>query len=218
MPLRPLNGQLLKAYQEATQTFETAFAGSRAREYVLGRGISEKAASALRLGLVPAGIEGFENYVGRLAVPYLNMRKQVVGFKFRSLDPESDNKYLAVDGFETTLYNIQALNTPWDVVALCEGEADVWSFTTLGVPALGVPGVDNWKPHHKRILDGFTVLYFADNDKAGRAFAKRLKEDLPDVVICGIPGRCNDVNEALVAGYGERLREMVATYTERNPS
>jgi DNA primase len=219
MPVRPLNGRLLEEYQEAATLFEIAFRESqRATGYVAERGISDKARAALRLGLVPAGTEGFEKYGGRLAVPYINMRKQVTGFKFRSLDPESDNKYLAMDGFETTLYNIQALNTEWPVIALCEGEADVWSMTTLGIPALGVPGVTNWKPHHKRLLDGFTVLYFPDDDPAGHAFAKALKEDLPDVVMCGIPGGLGDVNEALRAGYGDRLREMVAAYMEGSRS
>jgi DNA primase len=218
MPARPLPTQKIAEYQEATTLFQTAFAGSRAQEYVQGRGISDKAASALRLGLVPAGTEGFEQFANRLAVPYLNMRKQVTGFKFRSLDPESDAKYLAIDGFETTLYNIQALNTPGGVLCLQEGEADVWSMTTLGIPAVGVPGVNNWKPHHKRMLDGFTILYWPHDDKAGHGFAKSLKEFLPEVVMCGIPGGMNDINEALQAGYGERIREMVAVYTEGTTS
>jgi DNA primase len=218
MPARPLPTQKIAEYQEAATLFQTAYAGSRAEEYVTARGISDKAASALRLGLVPAGTEGFESFANRLAVPYLNMRKQVTGFKFRSLDPESDAKYLAIDGFETTLYNIQALNTPQGVIALCEGEADVWSFTTLGVPALGVPGVSSWKPHHKRILDGFTILYWPHDDKAGHGFAKGLKEFLPEVVMCQIPGGMNDINEALQAGYGDRIREMVSVYTEGTTS
>lgn len=219
MPLRPLSGQVLTDYQEATQTFMTAFSGSPAQEYVQGRGISEKAVAALRLGYVPAdGIEGWEKFSGRLAVPYLNMNKQVTGFKFRSLDPESDAKYLALDGWDTTLYNIQALNTTRDYIALCEGEADVWSFTTLGIPAVGVPGVSNFKPHHKRILDGFRILFWPHDDKAGRQFAKELKNDLPDVVMCQIPGGMNDVNDSLRAGYGDRLREMVTRFTEGTTS
>jgi DNA primase len=218
MPVRPLNGQLLKEYQEAATFFQTAFPGSPAEEYVRGRGISEKAAAALRLGLVPAGTEGFEKYEGRLAVPYINMRKQVTGFKFRSLDPESDTKYLAMDGFDVTLYNIQALNTNHDVLALCEGEADVWSMTTLGIPALGVPGVSLWKPHHQRLLDGFTVVFFPHDDKAGKGLAKRLKEDLPDLVVRPIPGGMNDLNDALREGYGDRIKEMVQSYMEGSRS
>lgn len=214
MPSRPLSGQLLKEYQEATQTFETAFPGSRAEAYVRERGISEKAVSALRLGFVADGTEGYEMYGGRLAVPYINMRKQVVGFKFRSLEPESDAKYLALDGFEVTLYNIQALNTSHEVLALVEGEADVWTLTTLGIPALGVPGVDAWKPHSKRLLDGFTVIFFPDNDKAGKGLMKRLKEEIPDIVIRSIPGGLNDLNDALRAGYGDRIKEVVQSYME----
>lgn len=213
MPARPLPPQKISEYETATAGFQAAYAGSRAQKYIAARGISDKAASALRLGLVPEGTEGFEHYGGRLAVPYLNMRKQVTGFKFRSLDPESDNKYLAIDGMETTLYNIQALNTPQGVLALTEGEADTWTMTTLGIPALAVPGVNNWKPHHKRILDGFTVLYWPHDDKAGHGFAKSLKEFLPEVVMCQIPGGCNDLNESLLAGYGDRIREMFSVYT-----
>jgi DNA primase len=215
MPARPLPSQKIAEYQEAATLFQTAFAGSPQAKYVAGRGISEKAAAALRLGTVGDGIEGFEQFRNRLAVPYLNMRKQVTGFKFRSLDPESDNKYLAMDGFETTLYNIQALGTPGGVLCLNEGEADVWSMTTLGIPAVGVPGVNSWKPHHKRLLDGFTVLYWPHDDKAGHQFAKALKQDLPEVVMCGIPGGLNDINEALMAGYGDRIREMVSVYTTK---
>lgn len=218
MGLRPLNPQLLHEYQDATTLFEMALPGSPAEEYVKGRGISDKAISALRLGLVPSGTEGFEMYGGRLAVPYINMRKQVVGFKFRSLDPESDAKYLAVEGFETTLYNIQALNTTLEVMALCEGEADVWTMTTLGIPAMGVPGVENWKPHHKRLLDGFTVIFFPHDDKAGKGLGKRLKEEMSDTVIRPIPGGMNDLNDALRAGYGDRIKEVVQSYMEGSAS
>lgn len=218
MPARPLPTQKITEYQEAATLFQTGFAGSPAQEYVAGRGISEKAANALRLGWVAGIEEGFEHFRNRLAVPYLNMNKQVTGFKFRSLDPESDNKYLAQDGFSTTLYNIQALNTPGGVLCLTEGEADTWTLTTLGIPALGVPGVSNWKPHHKRLLDGFTVLYWPHDDKAGHSFAKALKQDLPEVIMCGIPGGCNDLNQALTEGHGDRIRDMVRTYTEGSTS
>lgn len=220
MPVKPLSGRAITDYLEATRKMRDAFVGSPAETYVASRGISDKAAAALQLGYVPdGGIDGsWEKYSGRLAVPYLNMNKQVTGFKFRSLDPESDLKYLALDGWETTLYNIQALNTSRPYVCLSEGEADVWTWTTLGIPALGVPGVSNFKPHHKRILDGFQVLYWPDDDKAGLQFAKELKNDLPDVIICQVPGRCNDVNQALMAGYGDRLREMVTRFTEGTTS
>ena len=38
----------------------------------------------------------------------------------------------------------------------------------IGVPAIGIPGAENWKPHWANVLEDFSRVYLAeDGDKAG---------------------------------------------------
>jgi DNA primase len=71
----------------------------------------------------------------------------------------------------------------------------------MGIHAVGVPGVSNWKPHYSRILQDFEeVLVFADGDQAGRDFSKRLARDLDGVTIISCP-EGEDVNSVYL-NYG----------------
>lgn len=108
------------------------------------------------------------------------------------------------------LFNLHALTYANTTLALCEGEMDAISLTALGVPTVGIPGANSWKPWHWRCLEGFErVVVFHDDDDAGKGLLKKVLTDVPQAVPAAPPGGFNDVNEALVAGLGDEVRRIV---------
>lgn len=203
--MKPLLPSQRNGLESATATFERSLPGSPAVEYLEGRGFDLPTATALRLGWVERELPGFEQFVGRLAIPNICAAGHVVGMKFRALN-DAGPKYLGLEGYDARLFNLVATNDPSPLIALTEGEIDALSLARLGIPAVGVPGAHLWKRHHERIFEDYErVVLVRDTDEAGGALAKRLSEtDLPLVVIRP-PGGCKDVNEAIVAGHGAEL-------------
>lgn len=140
------------------------------------------------LGTVTKGSAQWRPYLGMLSIPYVT-RTGVVGMKFRRLSGEGV-KYLAPAGQPTWVYNAHTLTELADVVAVCEGELDAAVCEgVLGIPAVGIPGVNNWKTHMRRLFAGQSrVLVIGDNDadkadgsNPGKEFTRRVTEDLADV-------------------------------------
>jgi hypothetical protein len=74
-----------------------------------------------------------------------------------------------------------------------------------------VPGANAWKPHHRRLFDGIErVLVIGDNDKAGQGFAARVLHDLHSGVGVTLDQSINDMNELLVSGGVDGVREALA--------
>lgn len=198
--------------QNAVSTFHAALPGSEAEEFLKGRGLHDdaevtEAVNKFRLGFVPDRFPGFEQYAGRLAIPYLRKHPRhgwfCVGIRFRRLADTEANyppKYQGLAGDATRLYNTQALNAPGSVVGVCEGEIDALTGTLCGIPTVGVPGVSNWKPHFLPLFEGYSrVLVFTDGDGPGREFAGKLAELIPSA----IPVDCGDgqdLNSLFVQG------------------
>jgi DNA primase len=155
---------------------------------------------------------GFERFAGRVAIPNLCAAGHVVGIKFREIPPaDSGKKYDAPAGQQNRLFNLRALNTPSDYIALTEGEIDAISLVQLGVPAVAVPGAQAWnKARHWRLFEGYRrIVLFRDNDDAGSELVKKvLESDLP-VLVVNPPHGVKDANEALVAGFGDELVNLV---------
>jgi len=145
-----------------------------AEEYLAGRGITMEQATAVRLGVVLEPLTGHETYLNRLAIPYIT-RSGVVDIRFRSMDL-SEPKYMGMAGATTHLYNVITLDT------------------VCGIPAVGVPGVNNWKKHYTKLLQDFEkVFLFADGDNAGSDFGKSLSRELGNLVVVQMP-EGEDVN------------------------
>lgn len=165
---------------------------SDADSYLSERGIPRATAESFRLGVVKEPLTGHEHLHGRLVIPYLTITG-VVDIRFRSMDG-SDPKYMGLPGAKTHLFNVSSVLISDNKVAVTEGEVDTITLATMGIHAVGVPGVSNWKPHYSRILQDFEeVLVFADGDQAGRDFSKRLARDLDSVTIINCP-EGEDVN------------------------
>jgi len=196
---RELLEQAVSHYQKNLATAE---------EYLRGRGLSHADALRHRLGVVIEPLNGHEQYVGRLAIPYLT-RSGVVDVRFRAMGAEQP-RYLGLPGANTHLYNVNAFFRAKDWIAVCEGEIDTITLdSAMNYPAIGVPGVNNWKRHYVRILQDFDkILIFADGDQAGYDFAKNLTKELGNVITVHMP-EGEDVNSTYIkygrAWFDERL-------------
>ena len=173
--------------------------------YLEGRGIIKETADRFQLGKVLEPHAGHELATGMLSIPYLTP-SGVVGLKFRRLD-DGTPKYLWPSGQKVGMYNVLDLHKDSDVIAICEGEIDTIVISGLvGIPAVGVPGVSQWKPHFPKLFEAYErVLVFADNDAGkkdgnnpGFELAKRIKEDVDKAEIVVLP-EGHDVNEVYLS-------------------
>jgi DNA primase len=173
----------------------------QAQSYLSERGITQEVASMFHLGSVVEPSAGHEHSVGRLSIPY-RTPAGVVGLKFRAVDNETTPKYLYPTGQKVGLYNVNDLHRISDTIAICEGEIDTIILSgVVGVPAVGVAGVGQWKLHFPKLFESYAkILVFADNDvkedgrNPGQELAKKIKEDLQQATIINMPPNC-DVNE-----------------------
>lgn len=164
-----------------------------AEGYLATRGITLQDAHTARLGLVAEPLTGHEQFINRLAIPYITPTG-IVDIRFRSIDG-SEPKYLGMPGSETRLYNVTALRAATDYIAVCEGEIDAITLTQkCGIPSIGVPGANNWKPHYTMLLHDYDKIFiFADGDQPGSDFAKKLAREISNITIVNMPDG-EDVN------------------------
>lgn len=214
--MKPLQDSVKASLEQATRVFLGAMTGSPAESYVESRGLSRATATDHRLGFVPVGVVGFERFAGTLAIPNICAAGHVVGFKFRSLDPDDEHKYDQPDGQVARLFNLRALNLPSTFIVLTEGEIDAMTLTGLGLPAVGIPGASAWRAssYRSRLFENYdTVLLIQDDDSAGSALAKELRgTDLP-IRTARPPSGANDVNAAHLAGLDDELLNLVKEAT-----
>lgn len=178
-----------------------------AEDYLQSRGLSLQDGATHRLGVVEEPLPGHETYRGRLVIPYLT-KTGVVDIRFRAIH-ESDVKYLGLPGAKTHLYNVLATFSAGDFIGVCEGEIDTVTLNKCGIPAVGVPGVNNWKKHYTRILQDFETVYvFADGDQPGIDFAKNLARELATVIVIQMPDG-EDVNSVYCKGGPNAIRQRI---------
>lgn len=192
--------------ERATSWYETNL--PLAEGYLNQRGLDLETAEAIRLGVVIDPLPGQEQFINRLAIPYITPTG-VVDVRFRSMGLE-EPKYLGFPGTQTRLFNVAALHTAKDFIAVCEGEIDAITLHyKCGIPAVGVPGVNSWKPHYNRLLADFnTVFVFADGDQPGINFAKSLAKEMNSVIIINMP-EGEDVNSMYLSHGPNYLQSKV---------
>lgn len=195
---------------EATTRYRESLPGSEAAEYLVSRGIP--LATPFGLGYVKEPLPGHEMYRGCLAIPYLRWSQwrgwSVASIRYRRLDGGKP-KYMTMPGDKPRLYNTHALTKYSKDMAITEGEIDAVTADLAGVPAVGVPGAQMWKPFFRELFMGYrNVNILADGDEAGLDFAKQVAKTLPNARIIPMPDG-HDVN-SLVLEYGkEALLERI---------
>ena len=200
-----LNEKQRALLTESAQKYHNALT-PQAASYLAGRGLTKEVADSFLLGSVVEPSAGHEHAVGRLSIPYITPAG-VVGIKFRAID-QTTPKYLWPTGQKIGLFNVGDLHKHSDTIAICEGEIDTVVLSGLvGIPAVGVAGVSQWKPWFPKLFESYNrILIFADNDvkedgrNPGQELAKRIKEDLDRADIVHLPDN-QDTNDIYLA-YG----------------
>lgn len=208
----------------ATREYKLSLPGSPGQEYLESRNLltpdSQRALSRFQIGYVNNPLPGHEWYQGWLAIPYLRFAPgreddemrgwSVATMKFRCIEDHDceivhpkRGKYMAHGGTNTHIFNTIDLQSSDDEIAICEGELDAITAHLCGIPAIGVPGVQNWKDPYFRLLKGYKRIWmFADGDSYGEGLAKKIADRMGDKVsVIKMPDR-EDVN-SMVGKYGK---------------
>lgn len=176
-----------KYLELATATYQRDV--SEALPYLEGRGLSEQTVRTYRLGLVTPDnvLQGDQEYIGRLCIPYLTTGGPVQ-VRFRALHPEQQPKYLSKSGAKALLYSSPSLLRADNTVVIVEGEIDAMTWNQCDVPAVGVPGAQNWRDHWRMLFNDFDhVFVVCDGDSAGRDFGKRMAQEIEGAVVIALP-------------------------------
>jgi len=208
MHLKEQSRSLLEAVTHYSRSLD-----ERAIQYLEGRGISEDVAQQFLLGLVNDPINGHENHTGWLSIPYLTALGKCVGVKFRRLD-DGKPRYGAPTGQKGHLFNVADVTIDSSVIVICEGELDAVVVSGLiNLPAVGVPGVQAWKPHFPKLFTGYDTIYIVgDNDikedgtNPGAEFSRRVSQEVMNSRIVSLPASM-DINDYYLAhGKEESLK------------
>lgn len=200
--------------QQAVTEFHAQMPDSPAEEHLIHRGLYQsdlqEQVERFRLGYVGDPLPGFERYQGMLAIPYLRVHPRhgwgCVSIRFRRLG-ESGPKYRTMPGDRPRLYNTNALNLNVRDVGITEGELDAVTASVCGLPTVGVPGAQSWKPHFAELFRGYRTVYvFTDGDTAGEQFGETIGSQLSNSKIIPCPPG-EDINSLLIDGGVETVRE-----------
>lgn len=212
--MQTLSVEQRRFFEQAASTYQADLAGdTSAQAYLAKRGLGPSALGTSRLGVVRRPLAGHEMFAGRLAIPYVTPAG-VVNFSFRCLKAHDCKesgcpKYLPPEGMERNLYNVLDLKKDSPFICVTEGELDALTLSVAGLPAVGVPGVKNWKAHFSRCLEDFDVVYaFGDGDGPGGKFSSFLAREAKARPIRMPSGE--DCNSLYMKGGADALRRLLA--------
>jgi hypothetical protein len=200
LPIQTQDESFKKFLETAARSYAASLPGSEAQKFLERRGID---GTSFALGYVKDPLAGHEQYRGCLALPYLRRSARgvtsVVSIRFRCLQDHKHGedcygKYRTVLGDTPRLYNTIAIQEESRRVGIAEGELDAVVASQTGLPTVGVPGSNNWKPFFKECFTGFQRVYvFGDGDEAGRKFVNTVLRGLPNAKPVVMP-EGHDVN------------------------
>lgn len=154
-----------------------------AAEWLEGRGIDLDHARYEGLGVVVNPPARHENQAGRLAIPYITDFGPV-GITFRCLQDHSckehgHGKYSKEKNQPNELYGVRSFDDASDWIGVTEGELDSLVLRQIGIPAISIPGAQNWEDWWPNVFEDLSRIYvFADADDAGMKLYERLRDKL----------------------------------------
>lgn len=209
-PLLPRSASELSTLKKAVNQYHSAI--FLADEYLTARGISPEVRSTSLVGVVEDPAPGHEPYVGMLSIPYLGARNQPLTVRFRCIAHEGKceghPKYRTLPHDRARMFNVKAIHeaeeSGCDEISICEGELDALILDQLGHYAVALPGANQWRRHHAKMLAGFErVLVWGDPDEAGDTFVGDVLAGLPMAQKVHLSG--GDVNETFLRGGAEAI-------------
>lgn len=186
---------------------------SEAAEYLLDRGLTPETINTFRLGVAANPAPEHRANIGKLSIPYLSAGGHPVSVRFRCIEEHDHRanghgKYATVSGDPGRLFNVRAIPTAQYEIHLAEGEFDTIMLEQAGLPAVGIPGANNIKPHFYRLLAGFRrVWVWADPDDAGGEMARTITKRLKRAKT--VPLKAGDVTETYLAHGAGGLHELI---------
>jgi DNA primase len=115
------------------------------------------------------------------------------------------------------LFNSRDLLTDADVLYVTEGELDAVTVSgTLGLPCIGYPGTESWRPYMTRAIsnDWSRIIVIADGDKPGREAARSVARHFPGVARVWRCPDGEDTNSLLMQHGVDQLKEALSAETE----
>jgi putative DNA primase/helicase len=109
-------------------------------------------------------------------IPYADRDGEILTSRYR-IAVGGDDKFRWETGSTTTLYGLHKLEEAEKAgyVLLVEGESDCHVAWYRGLPAIGVPGVDNWRDGWALHLDGIPKIFVVvEPDEAGKKLWRSL--------------------------------------------
>lgn len=196
----------------ATTRYKNSLPRSTADEFLAARGLNhaDPRVSRFRLGYVGDPLPGHDMYQGMLAIPYMRWSPgtgwSVVSMRFRCIrdgcQHPNHGKYMSNPGDSPRLFNAMALLDDTESIAITEGEIDAITATVCGIPAVGIAGVETWKPHFREPFLGYETVYvLADGDDPGMKFAHNLAKELPNAKI--LPSTHGEDVSSMFVKHGE---------------
>src|SRR5699024_8749280 len=211
--LLPVTASSRKKLKAAVERYEMQIS-LELDDWLAGRGLEDGAVSGARLGEVDDPFPEHEAYKGWLVIPYLDKDGEPLTMRFRRPDwygSEDRAKYKSLPHDPARLYNIRAIHSAAGAeMHVTEGELDALILEQAGYPAVAIPGANNFKPHHARMLAGFTEIYlWPDGDKAGAELAATMSKYLRDSLIVLTLPNGEDVNSLYLKGGEAALESTV---------
>jgi hypothetical protein len=114
--------------------------------------------------------------VPAVEIPYADQNGEQVATRYR-ISLGGDDKFRWERGSKTALYGLHKLEEAHDAgyVLLVEGESDCHTAWYRGLPAVGVPGVDNWRNEWAEHLNGISKIFVVvEPDEAGKKLWRSL--------------------------------------------
>lgn len=126
-----------------------------------------------------------EDYYGKPSVrhAYHDEKGNLTGYKFRLSDSSHNTAWKQYDKQSKSrgVYGLLTLilESP-ETVVICEGESDQQTLTLLGIPAIGISGMKNWRPEiaDLPLLQNAREILVIQEPNA-ETFARRVSESFP---------------------------------------
>jgi hypothetical protein len=126
---------------------------------------------------------------------------------------DGKNRFKWRKGSSPSLYWLDHLPEDAEYVLVVEGETDVAAATFLGIPAVGVPGVNTWKSAWAGSIAGENPVLWVEPDQGGESLAAAMAEDIPELRVIEAPPGIKDICELLEQagdGAADMLRDLIA--------
>jgi hypothetical protein len=121
-------------------------------------------------------VKALSREVPAVEIPYADRDGELLTNRYR-VAVGGDDKFRWEKGSTTTLYGLHKLEEAHDAgyILLVEGESDCHVAWYRGLPAVGVPGVDNWRDGWALHLDDIPKIFVVvEPDEAGKKLWRSL--------------------------------------------